>query len=190
MWNQCAGTCPVWRLYVHLNGVQASCMFPVAVTIKSDELPYAPVWLGRFIICLAALLFPFYLLDVSLAVLQVNRSASGVWLPIWRLAIGDMLKLSVLFWVGFYARNYAERRASCRMRRKDALQLSILSCVFFAVLAPWYVSLPAVVFNWCIYSWEMRNIRCDERLQVFENSRTATTKILVVFKPNLGPSPD
>ncbi len=149
-------------------------MFPVAVTIKSDELPYAPVWLGRFTICLAALLFPFYLLDVSL----------------WRLAIGDMLKLSVLFWVGFYARNYAERRASFRMRRKDALQLSILSCVFFAVLAPWYVSLPAVVFNWCIYSWEMRNIRCDERLQVFENSRTATTKILVVFKPNLGPSPD
>ena len=144
-------------------------MFPVAVTIKSDELPYAP-WLGRFIICLAALLVPFYLLEVGLAGLQVNRSGSGVWLPVWWLAIGGMLKLSMLFWVGFYARNYAERRSSFRIRRKDALQLSILSCVFFTVLAPWYVSMPAVVFNWCIYYWEIRNIRRDERLQAFENS--------------------
>ena len=145
-------------------------MFPVAVTIQRDE-SYAPVavWLGRFIICLAALLVPFYLLDVGLAVLQVNRSGSGVWFPVWRLAIGDMLKLSLLFWIGFYARNYAERRASFRIRRRDAMQLSILSCVFFSVLAPWYVSLPAVVFGCYICSWEMRKIRRDERLQVLEN---------------------
>ena len=46
-----------------------------AVNIKRDELPYAellyaPVWTGRFLIFIAALLFPFYLSDVSLAVLQ------------------------------------------------------------------------------------------------------------------------
>jgi hypothetical protein len=166
-------------------------MFFFTVTIKRNELPfaelpYAHVWLGRFLICLAAFLLPFYLWDVSLAVLQVNRSGSGAWLPVWRLAIGDMLKLSMFFWVGFYARNYAERRASFRIRRKNALQLFILGCVFFTVLAPWYVSLPAVAFNWCIYSWEMRNIRRDERLRDLETPFITPPN----FKPNLGESPD
>jgi len=149
-----------------------------AVNIKRDELPYAelpyaPVWTGRFLIFIAALLFPFYLLDVSLAVLQISRSGSGAWLPVWRLAIGDILKLAFMLYYGFYCKNYRERRASFKTRRRDALQMTVLCGLFFAVLTPWYVFLPVIAGCVLVYSWEMRDMRRDERLRVLETSYVA-----------------
>ena len=151
---------------------------PFAVNIKRDELPFAqlshtPVWAGRILILLAALLFPFYLLDVSLAVLQISRSGSGAWLPVWRLAIGDILKLALMLYYGFYFKNYSERRASFRTRRKDALQMTVLCGLFFAVLSPWYVFLPVIAGFVLIYSWETRDTRRDERLRALETSSIA-----------------
>jgi hypothetical protein len=147
----------------------------VTVNIKRNELsfaelPYVPVWTGRLLIFLAAVLFPFYLLDVSLAVLQVGRSASGSWLPVWRLATGDILKLAFTLYWGFYCKNYQKRRASFKARRRDALQMTVLCGLFFAVLSPWYVFLPVLAGCVLIYSWEMRDIRRDERLRVLETS--------------------
>jgi len=137
------------------------------------ELPYAPVWVGRFLILIAALLFPFYFLDVSLAVSQISHSGSGSWLPIWRLAIGDILKVASMLYWGFYYKNYRERRSAFKTRRRDALQMTVLGGLFFAVLAPWYVFLPVIAGFVMIYLWEMRDIRRDERLRALETSYVA-----------------
>jgi len=122
---------------------------------------------------MAALLFPFYFLDVSLAVSQISHSGSGSWLPVWRLAIGDILKVaSTLYW-GFYYKNYRERRSAFKTRRRDALQMTVLGGLFCAVLAPWYVFLPVIAGFVMIYLWEMRDIRRDERLRTLETSYVA-----------------
>jgi len=137
------------------------------------ELPYAPVWVGRFLILIAALLFPFYFLDVSLAVSQISHSGSGSWLPVWRLAIGDILKVASMLYWGFYYKNYRERRSAFKTRRRDALQMTVLGGLFCAVLAPWYVFLPVIAGFVMIYLWEMRDIRRDERLRALETSYVA-----------------
>ena len=145
-------------------------MFLVTLNFKTDTLANAPVFTGRILIFLAALLSPFYFWNAVSAAIQVTQSAFGAWLPVWREVLGDILKPAVMLYFGFYFKNYVERRDSFKTRRRDALQMTVLSGLFFAVLTPWYVFLPVLAGCVLVYLWEMRDIRRDERLRVVETS--------------------
>jgi len=139
-----------------------------AVTKKSA---YGP---GRFIcwilILTAFFLTPFYFLQCKSAVSRVWHSPFGLWLPVLREIAGDVLKLLVMLKFGFCFKNQTERRASTRLRRRDALHITVLCCLFSAVLLPWYASVLAVVLIMFIYFWEIREIRSSEKSDAFETS--------------------
>lgn len=143
-------------------------MFLVTLNVKTDTLTYAPVFTGRFLIFLAALLSPFYLWNAISIVIQVTHSASAAWFPVWREVLSDILKPALMLYFGFYFKNYMERRASFKTRKRDALQMTVLCGLFFAVLTPWYVLLIILVGCVLVYFWEMREIRRDELLRYSE----------------------
>jgi hypothetical protein len=103
----------------------------------------------------------------------VWHSPFGAWLPVLREVSGDILKLAVMLKFGFYFKDQAERRASLKLRRRDALHITVLGCLFFAALFPWYVFVLTLVPMLFIYAWEMREIRTDERARAFETSHSA-----------------
>jgi uncharacterized membrane protein YbaN (DUF454 family) len=94
-----------------------------------------------------------------------------------REVLGDILKLAVFLKFGFYLKDYAERRASLELRRKDALHMIVLCCLFAAVLLPWYVSAVLIAANLLVYRWEMPDIRTDERAVAFETAHTAGARL-------------
>jgi hypothetical protein len=142
--------CSSGRLYVHLS------------VNRPDQFSYAPVFTGRFLIFLAALLSPLYFWYAIYAVIQFRHSASTAWLPVSREVLGDVLKPAVFFYFGFYFKGYRERRASFKARRRDVLQMVTLCGLFFAAVSSRYVFLFALVGCVLVYLWEMRDIRRDE----------------------------
>ena len=131
-------------------------MFLLILTIKTDTLSYRPALTGRLLPFLGAFLSPFYRWNAVSDVVQATHSASPVWLPVWREVLGDILKPAVLLYFGFYFKNYLERRASFKTRKRDAVQMTFLCGLFFAMVAPWYVFLVALAGCVLIYFWEMR----------------------------------
>jgi hypothetical protein len=89
-----------------------------------------------------------------------------------RETAGDILKLGIFLWFGFYFKDYAQRRSSAKSRRRDNLQMSVLLCLFFGVLFPWYVFILSLFVSLAVYRWEMRDIRTDEKASVFEATWT------------------
>ena len=83
------------------------------------------------------------------------------------------MKLLLMLKFGFYFKDQTERRASMILRRKDALHITVLCCLFSAVLLPWYASVLAGVLIMFIYFWEIRDIRSSEKADAFETSYSA-----------------
>lgn len=155
---------------------RARCMFLLTLN-KTDASSYAPMFTGRFLIFLAALLSPFYLWNAISAVIQATHSASAAWLPVWREVLGDILKPAVMLYFGLYFKNHLERRASFKTRKRDALQMTVLCGLFCAVLTPWYVLLLVLAGCVLVYFWDMRDIRRDERLRTLKASYVTETPL-------------
>ena len=145
-----------------------------ALNAETKKSVYGPGWFTCWILVLiAVLLAPFYFLQCKSAVSRVWHSPLGAWLPVLREIAGDILKLAVMLKFGFYFKDHAERRASFKLRRRDALHMTVLCCLFFATLFPWYVFVSTLVLMLFIYAREMRDIRTDEKAHAFETSYSA-----------------
>jgi hypothetical protein len=141
---------------------------------ETKKSVYGPGWFICWILILIAFfLTPFYFLQCKSAVSRVWHSPFGLWLPVLREIAGDILKLLVMLKFGFYFRGQTERRASIRLRRRDAFHITALCCLLSAVLLPWYASVLAVVLIMFIYFWEIRDIRSSEKADAFETSYSA-----------------
>jgi len=141
---------------------------------ETKKTVHGPGWFICWILILLAMfLTPFYFLQCKSAVSRVWHSPFGLWLPVLREIAGDVLKLLVMLKFGFYFKDQTERRASIRLRRRDALHITVLCCLLSAVLLPWYASVLAVVLIMFIYFWEIRDIRSSERSDAFETSYSA-----------------
>jgi hypothetical protein len=152
--------------------------------VQTDKSPFiAGRFTSWFLLSLAVCLWPFYFLQCYSDLSAVWHSPLHAWLPVLREVVGDILKLAIFLWFGFYFKDYASRRASTGRRKKDALQLVLLVCMFFAALTPWYVLVLALLLGVWAYRREMRDIRTEENAAVFEaawrlraDARTDTAK--------------
>ena len=83
------------------------------------------------------------------------------------------MKLAVMLKFGFYFKDQAERRASLKFRRRDALHITVLGCLSSVALFPWYVFVLTLVLMLFSYAWELRDIRSDEKAHAFESRYSA-----------------
>lgn len=145
-----------------------------ALNAETKKASYSPGWFTCWIfILIAALLAPLYFLQCKSGVSRVWHLPFGAWLLVLREIASDILKLAVMLKFGFYFKDQAKRRVPHKFRRRDALHITVLWCLLFAALLPWYVFILALALKLFIYAWEMREIRTDERLM---DSRLATAR--------------
>jgi hypothetical protein len=125
------------------------------------------------LILIAVLLAPLYFLECKSAVSRVWHLPFGGWLPVLRQVAGDVLKLAVMLKFGLYFRDLTARRASFKLRKRDASQIAVLCCLLVAALFPWYVFVLTLVLMFLIYAWEMRDIRNDKKVLMLETAHCA-----------------
>ena len=137
-------------------------------TAEPGHNSFNPTFAGYLLLFLAGCLAPFYFVRDYSHLRLAWHSSFPAWVPALREPAGDLLKLAVFLWVGFYFKDYASRRASISRRKKDVLQMVLLMCIFFATLTPWYVLVLALLLGVWVYRREMRDIRTDENQAVLE----------------------
>jgi hypothetical protein len=142
-----------------------------ALNAETKKSVYGPGWFACWILILmAVLLAPFYFWQCTSAVGRVWHSPFVAWLPVLREVAADILKLAIMLKFGFYFRNQAERRASLKLRRSDALHITVLCGLLSAALLPWYAFVLTIVLMLFIYAWEIRDINTDEKAHAFDTN--------------------